>query len=303
MSIARYRAFVEAASCGCLTAAASSLNYTQPGISHMITSLEKEYGFLLFHRSKQGVTLTEEGERLFVLCQQLLQIEEEIHNTVSQYNGVVAGRIRVGSYLSAATAWIPEAARVLSQRYPQLELTLIGCEPDDQPDLLKNNVVDIGVGSCSNTPNCTFIPLAEDPAVAVLPKGHELAKKEKLHPSDLLHYPLIAQTDLGAQELKTIFGPRYASLKSKYVVKHDPAILCLVEKGVGIGVTSALCIPDGMEERFEVRYFNKPYARVMGLAIPKWKPVTQTMQCFIKVMRELYQKEPFLMCGLDKKQS
>ena len=178
MSITRYRAFVAAASCGSLTVAANSLNYTQPGISHMITSLEKEYGFLLFDRNKNGVTLTDQGKRLFNLCQELLQIEEEIHDTVNQINGVVVGRIRVGSFLSAATAWLPKATQVMSERYPQLELTLIGCEPDALPELLKSNAVDIGIGS-GGVANCTFLPLMLDPAVVALPKGHELAKRKK----------------------------------------------------------------------------------------------------------------------------
>ena len=45
MSLKKYRAFVETVDLGSLTKAAEKLNYTQPGISHMILSLEGEFGF------------------------------------------------------------------------------------------------------------------------------------------------------------------------------------------------------------------------------------------------------------------
>ena len=42
MSILKYSAFLKAVEYGSLTKAAEALVYTQPGISHMISSLEKE---------------------------------------------------------------------------------------------------------------------------------------------------------------------------------------------------------------------------------------------------------------------
>ena len=41
MSILKYSAFLKAVEYGSLTKAAEALVYTQPGISHMISSLEK----------------------------------------------------------------------------------------------------------------------------------------------------------------------------------------------------------------------------------------------------------------------
>ena len=43
------------------TKAAEILNYSQSGISRMISDLEKEWNILLLERSKSGVELTSEG--------------------------------------------------------------------------------------------------------------------------------------------------------------------------------------------------------------------------------------------------
>ena len=45
--------------------------YTQPGISHMISSLEKEMGFPLLIRGKDGVFPTENAKPLIYYMQQI----------------------------------------------------------------------------------------------------------------------------------------------------------------------------------------------------------------------------------------
>ena len=61
----RYRAFLKVVETGSYTKAAEILGYTQPALSQMITSLEKETGITLLYRSRYGIRLTPEGERLF----------------------------------------------------------------------------------------------------------------------------------------------------------------------------------------------------------------------------------------------
>lgn len=64
MNNSRYLSFVRAAELHSLTKAAKELNYTQSNVSHIIQSLEQEYGFQLLVRGKGGVFLTENGEQL-----------------------------------------------------------------------------------------------------------------------------------------------------------------------------------------------------------------------------------------------
>ena len=61
----RYIALQKAVELGSLTKAAEVLGYTQPAMSQMITSLERELSIKLLYRSRYGSRLTIEGERLF----------------------------------------------------------------------------------------------------------------------------------------------------------------------------------------------------------------------------------------------
>ena len=84
MSLKKYRALLEAVDSGSLTRAAENLHYTQPGISHMILSLEEEFGFSLLSRGKSGVTPTAEAEKLLVWMRQIVNGEDKLRETVQQ---------------------------------------------------------------------------------------------------------------------------------------------------------------------------------------------------------------------------
>ena len=61
MTIQQIRCFVTVASCGSINKAASLLFVSQPNLSTTIRSLEKELGYQLLNRTRNGVELTAEG--------------------------------------------------------------------------------------------------------------------------------------------------------------------------------------------------------------------------------------------------
>ena len=57
---------------GSLAAAAEALDYTVSGISRSIAALERELGFTLLYRSKQGITPTAECTMLLPAIREFL---------------------------------------------------------------------------------------------------------------------------------------------------------------------------------------------------------------------------------------
>jgi len=62
MSLVKYEILNKVAEVASFTKAAEALGLTQSAVSHAVSSLEKEFGFALIHRSRAGVTLTSEGK-------------------------------------------------------------------------------------------------------------------------------------------------------------------------------------------------------------------------------------------------
>ena len=74
MDTRKYEVIIKAAECGNLTKAGESFGYTQSGVSHMIKGVEEEFGFRIFMRGRDGVSLTTEGERVLPF---LREVERE----------------------------------------------------------------------------------------------------------------------------------------------------------------------------------------------------------------------------------
>lgn len=62
MNLSHIQYFIAAGRCGSVSKAAEALHVTQPAVSNAIKTLEQELGVGLFHRVKQRVYLTEEGQ-------------------------------------------------------------------------------------------------------------------------------------------------------------------------------------------------------------------------------------------------
>ncbi len=291
MDIDSYHVFMEVVHAGNLTAAAKVLNYSQPGVSHIISSLEKECGFTLFTRSKNGVELTEQGKLFRDYCQEVLLADDRLHNTISYMKGDVVGRIQIGCYNSIANSLLPGLIYDMHMKYPHLQFHIDNYEPNSELDTIKKGTIDIAFGMSDCPSNCDFIPLLRDPTVCVLPKGHPLAEKETLSPEDLTGYELLIQEDRCATELKNVYGHEYNSLTSSCIFNYDPLMIHLVEKGYGLGVTSKLLILPYYD--IEVRPFTPSAERIIGLIVPTWKTPTYATQCFIDLVCDKIQSEEF----------
>jgi DNA-binding transcriptional LysR family regulator len=73
MEIKQLEYFVKTADFGSINQAAEALYASQPNVSKVITSFEKELGSSLFYRTNKGVRLTPEGERIYEYAKIILK--------------------------------------------------------------------------------------------------------------------------------------------------------------------------------------------------------------------------------------
>ena len=88
MNLAKYQALLSVVESGSLTAAAAQLGLTQSAVSHSINSLEEELGFAVIKRSRAGVRLTNEGERLLPAVRGLLNSAEQLNQVTASIRGL-----------------------------------------------------------------------------------------------------------------------------------------------------------------------------------------------------------------------
>ena len=123
--------FLKTAEIGNITKTAEILHYTQAGISHAIAALEKETVFSLLARSASGVTLTENGKRLLPYIQTLVNDQHGLSQAIYDINETVAGTLRIATFTSVSTQWLPTIIRKFQADYPLVEFDLLAGDYDE----------------------------------------------------------------------------------------------------------------------------------------------------------------------------
>ena len=111
MTLTFCRIFSRIVTEGSFLKAAESLNMTPSAVSHAVTDAESQVGFKLFNRTKNGVTLTENGRALYPAVLQLLGCEDSLNQTVDDLRGLRSGTVNLGIFNSVCTNWMPEIFR------------------------------------------------------------------------------------------------------------------------------------------------------------------------------------------------
>jgi len=284
MSLKKYRALLETAEQGSLTKAAEKLNYTQPGISHMILSLEKDFGFPLLIREKNGVRLTAEGEKLAPYLVQIVNGEDKLKEEISLINGADAGTLRVGCFMSLSIHFLPSIVAEFSMRRPGIELQLYVGEHGEICDWLHQGKIDLALMSLPVPDEFSFTPLFDDPIYAVLPENHPLAAKERVRPAELVKYPFILQHRGSDEDANRVLGGERLKPNVRFRVRGDEAIQSMIAKGLGVSLAPELVLsrkPEGLA----LRPLEPEYHRVLGIALPKGGGGAPALQRLIELIK------------------
>ena len=125
VNIQKYQAFLKAVEYGSFTKAAEALSYSQSGISRMIGDLEQEWNIILLERGRGGVRLTSDGLRLLPYAQNVCAEYKKLQMQVDELHGLQSGLIRIGTFSSVATHWLPNIIQQFQKDFPNIDFELL----------------------------------------------------------------------------------------------------------------------------------------------------------------------------------
>jgi LysR family nitrogen assimilation transcriptional regulator len=145
MDLANWKLFLSVSELGSLTKAGVMLDTAQSVISRKISSLERQCGGRLFHRTGRGVALTELGERVLPRVRALLFEAEQLANEVKTTAGVPVGEVRVGLLPSTASSLVATLFRRVRERFPGVRLHVFEGSSGQIEEWLTNGRLDIAI--------------------------------------------------------------------------------------------------------------------------------------------------------------
>ena len=279
-NLQKYLSFVSAAELGSFTRAAEQLNYSQSGISRMIADLEKEWNLVLLERGKGGVRLTSDGMKLLPHAQRLIAEYERLQAQVDELNGLQSGLIRIGTFSSVATHWLPAIIKEFQRDYPNIDYELLLGDYTEIEEWIVQGRVDCGFLALPVKPELETIFLERDPLMAILPQDHPLQDLEAFPVEALCQEPFLLLEKGGKAEISDIFERSRLTPHVHFTTWDDYAILSMVESGLGVSVLPQLILRR-IPYRVAIRPLSPPAYRDIVLALRSKKSAPLAVKRFL----------------------
>lgn len=283
MNIQKYMAFVKAAEFGSFTKAAEALDYTQSGISRMINDLETEWGVFLFERGRAGISLTSDGLKLLPQLKRICNEHEILMTQIEDLHDMQSGIIRIGTFSSVATHWLPNIIRIFKKDYPKIDFELLLGDYTEIESWIINGRVDFGFVRLPSKTELETIFLEQDRLLVVIPQNHPLANCEKFPINELLNSPFMLLEKGAKAEISEIFEKHHISSQVNFTTWDDYAIMSMVENGLGISILPELIL-QRIPHKIIAKELEVPAFRTIGIAMREQKSLSLASKRFLEYL-------------------
>ena len=254
-----------------LTEVAKALHTSQPGVSKAIIELEEELGVEIFTRhGKRLKRITEPGQHVLRSIEVILREVGNLKRIGEQFSRQDSGTLSIATTHTQARYVLPVPVAKLRTAYPQVNVSLHQCAPDQVAQMVLDEVADIGIAteSLSDYPELVTLPCYEWEHVLVIPKTHPLAAKVRITLEDLAAEPIITYhpSFTGRTRIDKAFAAKHLTPRIALEAIDSDVIKTYVRLGLGIGIVAEMAAKEGVGDDMVVRpgaqLFGKNVARV-----------------------------------------
>lgn len=287
VNILKYMAFIKTVELGSFTKAAEVLNYSQSGISRMINDLEKEWNITLLERNRSGVRLTSDGCRLLPyaknLCDEYLKLQMQIDDLHDLQTGI----IRIGTFSSVATHWLPNIIKAFQKDFPGIDYELLLGDYTEIEQWITEGRVDCGFLRLTEDIKFETINLHRDRLLAILPQDHPLAGLEKIPVAALRNEPFMLLEKGAKAEISEIFERNGLTPQVRFTTWDDYAVMSMVESGLGISILPELILKR-IPYNIVAKELDVPAYRDIAFAVRGEKYASTAVKKFINYLGYRY---------------
>ena len=307
MRLEHFQYIVEIARCKSMSKASKKLYITQPSLSTAIQNLEEELGFQIFKRSAAGVALTEKGEELLKISEEMVKQLGMIKD-LSDPDKESVTTLNLAAVPVFCNSMMIDLIQLLRKNHPHINVNIMELRPTKILSALISGQADLAIGTFSPSTkeqvfqeaakhNITIEPLYEDEMYCFLHRNHPLARNTSVTFEDLISgdtipaffndYALMGSYE-GLQQIDTEFSDNYYSFTDRASIKkavskglayaHLPHLMAYDD----IYVTSGMIIPVPLADA-DVSLTNY-------LAYSARNPLPKSAKLTMELIRQLYKR-------------
>lgn len=227
---------------GGVGAAANLLNISQPAVSRMIRDFQQDLGLSLFERRGTRLVPTSDALSLYAEVERAFVGLDRIAKTATELRTRRAGFLRIAALPALANGFLPRFAGQFAAERPKLDLGVSGLVSHAVVAAVAQGQSDLGFAESSiehAAVQAERMPAA--PYVAVLPCGHRLTRKKRLHPADFAgeSFVSLGHSSLSRFRIDRVFAEHGVERILRIETPLSEIACSLVASGAGV----SLCEP------------------------------------------------------------
>lgn len=252
--------------------AAELCHVTQPTLSAQIKELELRLGVTLVERSRARVILTPLGAEIAERARRVLRDVQDIQDIARHAQSPLSTTLRVGVVPSLGSYLFPLIAPDLHENYPDLRLYIREGLAEGLLRQLETGALDVLFYPLPLTGrDLEVVELFEEPLLAVVPRDHALADRERVNRADLAGETLLTLEPGHRlyEQIRQLAAECSAELSHDYEGTSLDTIRQMVAMGMGLSLLPALYVRSEVarEQLVTARPFDdEPPTRVVGMA-------------------------------------
>lgn len=272
-----------------VTAAAESLEVTQPVVTRLIAEFEARIGLPLFERVKSRLLPTSEATLLLEDVHQSLVGIERIKNASENLRLRRMLHLELAAAPAMAVSFLPKAIAKFSAEYPETLITLHMHESSAALSMVQSERCDVGfvVVSSDHTKFKGLETLIVGRMVVAVPVRHRLAAKSALTPSDFVDEPFVSlPSKLETQvKLDASFLTHRVQRRVNIETPVAYAAISLVEAGAGLSIVDPLSACSSTSPDVKFIPFEPAVACEYSVVVSNRHSSTLLLKPFIDIAR------------------
>lgn len=248
-----YNVFYYVANFKSITLAANYLHVSQPAVTRQIKNLEMNLGYTLFLRTKKGLNLTFEGEKLYKDVSKAIEIFNLIESKNNEDKFVEEGVIKILSgYATTKKILLPIIVR-FNQLYPNVKIFIEYYPLNEALNKLRNGEVDLLIISNDDYieySDIYFTPFYELHDVLVVNNDMKKNFPKKIKLDEINKYPIICKKNsIFKKFIKNLFRDKNVDLTPTWELTDYWLVEEYIKMNMGIGVVSREFIEDDIKNK------------------------------------------------------
>lgn len=288
MDISRFEVFLNVVETRSFSRVALQLGYTQSGVSHMMRSLENEMGFPLFIRTKDGVTLTKDGEKIVPAVRTLFNANRQLEEGISEITGLKSGMLRIGAHTSITVMILLPILKKFHKDFSRIHYDIVDGPTAHLSRLLSENQIDIGFFSkVTDDRKFKYYPIMEDEIVALVPPDSPYAKRKSFHlTGDIQGAHLLVPNMDGEEEVAQIVRKSGVHFDDTFATNDTYGAMSMVEKGMGVALISHLVLKSHPVNVVSLP-LEVPQYRTLGMFVPANASLSPSTKKFMSYCQQM----------------